>query len=237
MKKHFNYFATEVTSDRLQRSGGMISAPAVIPSLPLWCVPNRRYPLAKRPRRQHEHNEKQLTSLNNKLGTLLDQSNTAIANIHLKQQRQSELHIRNRKCYGVIQHDVVDTSVSIDSQLIAFQAEQQRLLDSLSARTRSFIDQEVANLSATRLTLEGQDSAFSRLHQDLATQTIRGKDQMDKSIKEVGPLKERLLKTTVETGIAELGAAVRRTLEVTAEDIGNLQAQLQRSHSVLSDEL
>lgn len=60
---------------------------------------------------------------------------------------------------------------------------------------------------------------------------------MDKSIKEVGALKERLLKTTVETGIAELGAAVRRTLEVTAEDIGNLQAQLQRSHSVLSDEL
>lgn len=237
MKKHFNYFATEVTSDRLQRSGGMISAPAVIPSLPLWCVPNRRYPLAKRPRRQHEHNEKQLTSLNNKLGTLLDQSNTAIAKIHLKQQRQSELRIRNRKCYGVIQQDVVDTSVSIDSQLIAFQAEQQRLLDSLSARTRSFIDQEVANLSATRLTLEGQDSAFSRLYQDLATQTIRGKDQMDESIKEVGPLKERLLKTTVETGIAELGAAVRRTLEVTAEDIGNLQAQLQRSHSVLSDEL
>ena len=185
--------------------------------------------------RQHEHTEKQLTSLNCELKALLDRSSTAIMHLHQKIQRQSELHSRNREQYSTTQLDVVDTAVLVDRRLTEFQTEHERLVGVLSARTQAFIQQELRELHTIRSSLEEQSTAFARSHQGITTQMIQGKDELSQLLNEVKPISEEL-KTKFRMGLTSLGTAVERTLAGIVEETETLHAQLRASYSSLGVE-
>jgi kinesin family protein 11 len=184
-------------------------------------------------RHQHERTEQELMDLNRRLVTTLDQSTSDVTGLHLKVQRQSELHSRNKGKYGGTKRDVADTTTLVEDRIAAFQIEQQGLLDGLSRRMDEFLKRELDEFDKSKSELEKNSIAFEQSQTEVVAQTTKSENELKKILGGAKMLQEAL-KDKIGTGLSGLSLATRRISDGIMSEVKNLQAQLQLSYTSFS---
>lgn len=181
-------------------------------------------------RQRSELTEQQLRHVIRNLTEKVDQSTADVTGLHLKLQRRSDLHTRNREQFVKMQKDVGDTVAAVDAQLLEFRTDHQKVLDALSGRMRSFFQQEMIELSTAREELERETVAFGELHQEMSAQTVQGENGLDNVTREVKMLRNEL-KAKVETRFADMGAVLKRIHIGIQDKMEVFHSQLQSSYA------
>lgn len=170
-------------------------------------------------RKAHEHTEEELNSIGVDLLTTLDQTVNDVGGLHSKIQRKSDLEQQNRTTWKASQTQVSDITIQVESRVQEFQAIQQELIESLSARMQGFVQNELEKIVASREILEERALRFESCGKAVNDQTKAAKEEMNEVLEEIKVLREEV-KQRVGEGLNGLSAAAGR---ISAEVISELQ--------------
>jgi kinesin family protein 11 len=160
-------------------------------------------------RKAHQKTEDDLAGIGYDMISTLGKTTSDIDGLRSKIRRKSDLQSQNRQNWASSQNHVVDTTSLVESRIEQFQAQQDRLVDSLSTRMQAFVKDELDKLGASQSFLEEKMQAFGNSEKEVNEQTAQARDDMNEVLEEIRTLREEV-KQKVGAGLNELSAAAEK---------------------------
>lgn len=183
-------------------------------------------------RKAHQETEQQLSAVGGELISTLSKTVHDIGGLHSKNRRKSYLQGVNRNNWVVSQTQVAEITSLVESRVDEFQATQGEILDGVSSRMQTFVEQELDQLSSTQKFLEENVASFEQSEAEVSEQTASARNQMDNVLEEIKTLREDV-KTRVGEGLQELSTAAERISAEVIIELGAFHTQLHGSYSGL----
>ncbi|KAF2658498.1 kinesin-domain-containing protein [Lophiostoma macrostomum CBS 122681] len=160
-------------------------------------------------RKAHQKTEDDLAGIGYDMISTLGKTTSDIDGLRSKIRRKSDLQSQNRQNWASSQNHVVDTTSLVESRIEQFQAQQERLVDSLSLRMQAFVKDELDKLGSSQSFLEEKMQAFGDSEKEVNGQTAKARDDMNEVLEEIRTLREEV-KQKVGAGLNELSAAAEK---------------------------
>jgi kinesin family protein 11 len=157
-------------------------------------------------RKAHEKTEKELVGLGYDMISTLGRTTSDIDGLRSKIRRKSDLQSQNRQNWASSQHQVVDTTLLVETRIEQFQTEQEQMIGSFSVRMQAFVKDELEKLGSSQKFLQEKMKAFENSEQEVNDQTAKARDDMNEVLEEIRTLREDV-KEKVGAGLNELSAA------------------------------
>ena len=170
-------------------------------------------------RKAHQATEDKLSVVGVELISSLDNAVSHVNGLHSKIERKYNLHHLNRTNWTSSQSQVSEVTQLVELRVSEFQADEQRLFESLSSRTQNFIDQELQEVGASEDFLNKLESNLVGSELEVTGQVSVAKDRMNDVLEEIKVLREEV-KEKVGDGLQGLSAAAGR---ISAEVISELE--------------
>jgi kinesin family protein 11 len=160
-------------------------------------------------RKAHEKTEEDLVGIGYDMISTLGKTTSDIDGLRSKIRRKSDLQSQNRQNWASSQHQVVDTTLLVETRIEQFQTEQEQMMGSLSARMQAFVNDELEKLGSSQKFLQEKMKAFENSEQEVNDQTAKSRDDMNEVLEEIKTLREDV-KEKVGAGLNELSAAAEK---------------------------
>lgn len=170
-------------------------------------------------RKSHQLTEEKLTAIGGQLITTLEKSLADNGSLHSKIHRKSDLHALNRSGWESSQSEVADVTQLVEARLIEHESRQDELITQMAERVQSFVQTELHEVDATRGSIEAKISIFAGSEEEVISQALEAKDEMNDILEEIKVLREDV-KRKVGEGLDGLSVAAGR---ISAEVINELE--------------
>jgi len=168
-------------------------------------------------RKAHQKTEKKLVEVGSELISTLSKTVGDVSGLHAKNKRKSDIQALNRAAWNESQTRVVDATCLAERRVLELRDAQSQQISNMSNRMRSFVDEELAQLSSTEMFLERQLSVFGDSKQDLLVQGKKSKDEMDDVLEEIKVVRDTIKERVGQSLQAISGAAQRIASDVLDE--------------------
>ena len=204
----------EVTRQALENTNEILEKTEIV-------LANTRQNLAdeKILRKAHQATEDKLSEVGAELISNLDKAVNHVNGLHSKIERKYNLHHLNRTNWTSSQSQVFEITQLVELRVSEFQADEQKLFESLSSRMQNFINQELQEVGVSDEFLDKVASNFIASELEVIGQTSTAKDRMNDVLEEIKVLREAV-KQKVGDGLQGLSAAAGR---ISAEVIAELE--------------
>ncbi|KIW01515.1 uncharacterized protein PV09_06993 [Verruconis gallopava] len=183
-------------------------------------------------RKAHQETEENLYAVGTDLLSTLSRTTTDIDALHSKLRRRSHLHSANRQHWSSAQSQVSNTTRLVEDRLSALQEHQENLIESLTQRMQTFVQDELQKLKDSQEMLQEKARAFGKSHAEVNSQTAKSRDDVNGVLEEIKLLREEV-KTKVGAGLNDLSAAAERISAGILTEIDAFHAQLHTSYASL----
>jgi kinesin family protein 11 len=171
-------------------------------------------------RKAHQKTEDQLVHLGQDMISTLGKTTSDLDGLRSKIRRKSDLQSVNRQNWASSQTHVIDTTRLVEDRLASFQAQQEDMMNQLSARMQTFVKDELENLGTSQEFLQAKMKSFQESEQEVNGQTEKTRNDMNQVLEEIKTLREDV-KQKVGAGLNELSAAAQN---ISANIIAELDA-------------
>ncbi|KAL9062561.1 MAG: hypothetical protein Q9157_008815, partial [Trypethelium eluteriae] len=185
-------------------------------------------------RKAHQVTEEQLTNMGSDMISTLGRTTSDINGLRSKIRRRSDLQSLNRRNWTSSQRQVSNVTGSVEDRIEELQAQQRRMIISLSTRMQDFVHDELQKLSTSQTFLQDKIQAFEASRDEVNQQTSKARDDMNEVLEEIKTLREGV-KEKVGAGLDSLSAAAQR---ISAGIVTELEAfHTQVGHETTSNSL
>lgn len=160
-------------------------------------------------RKAHEKTEGDLANIGYGMISTLGKTTSDIDGLRSKIRRKSVLQSENRQNWASSQSQVLDTTILVEDRIEQFQAQQDKMMDSLSGRMQAFVKDELEKLGASQSFLQDKMKAFESSEKEVNEQTVKARNDMNEVLEEIKSLREGV-KQEVGAGLNELSAAAEK---------------------------
>lgn len=157
----------------------------------------------------HQATEESLLRIGQDLISTLDRTSTDVNGLHAKVRRRAELHAVNRNQWATSQGQVVDTTKRVEERIAAFEHQHRDMVQALSIRMQSFVQDELSTVAQSKIILEGKVLAFEASEREVNDQTGKARDEMNRVLEEIKSLRNDV-KEQVGKGLEGLATAAQR---------------------------
>lgn len=177
-------------------------------------------------RRAHQLTEEQLSNVGGELISTLEKTVSDVGGLHSKIRRKSDLQNLNRREWQGSQSQVTNITKLVESRLCDFQAQEGRLVTTLSNRMQGFVQEELQKLGSTQEFLKSKVSCFETSEKEVVEQTSGAKENMNEVLEEIKILREEV-KRKVGEGLNGLSAAAGRISAEVINELGDFHTQVE----------
>ena len=157
----------------------------------------------------HQQTEEKLTSTGRDLISTLENTTSDIGGLKSKLRRRSDLQSLNRTNWASSQSQVSNTTHLVEQRMSAFESQHEQLINALSKRMESFVQEEMAKFQESKEYLDEKTQAFEKSEDEVNAQNLKARDDMNTVLEEIQTLREDV-KNKVGEGLNGLSAAARR---------------------------
>ncbi|EEH04662.1 kinesin-like protein bimC [Histoplasma capsulatum G186AR] len=186
-------------------------------------------------RKAHQETEQSLYSIGTSLISTLGKSVADADGLHSKLRRRSDLHALNKKTWQSSTSEVLNVSRMVDERIAAFQSQQSKLLEDLSARMESFVTQELGRVDAGHSFISQAEVLFESAEIETKEQTTECRNEMNEVLEEIKILREDV-QEKISEGLRGLSAAAERISGEVINELGRFHRQLHSSYISLGEE-
>jgi len=183
-------------------------------------------------RKAHQETEQQLAVVGSNLISTIGKVAKDVDGLHDKNRRKSDLQSLNRNTWGISKAQVSEVTSLVETRVEEFKIQQEILLDSISVKMHSFVQDELEKLDSTRTFLQTNVATFEKSEAEVKEQTNAAKDEMDSVLEEIKTLREEV-KTRVGEGLQGLSLAAQRISAEVISELSVFHTQLHGSYSSL----
>ncbi|KAF2230354.1 kinesin heavy chain [Viridothelium virens] len=183
-------------------------------------------------RKAHQVTEEQLTNMGSDMISTLGRTTSDINGLRSKIRRRSDLQSLNRRNWTSSQRQVSNVTGSVEDRIEELQAQQRRMIISLSTRMQDFVHDELQKLSTSQTFLQDKIQAFEASRDEVNQQTSKARDDMNEVLEEIKTLREGV-KEKVGAGLDSLSAAAQRISAGIVTELEAFHTQLHASYSSL----
>ncbi|KAF2205906.1 kinesin family protein-like protein [Delitschia confertaspora ATCC 74209] len=180
-------------------------------------------------RKAHEKTEDDLASIGYNMISTLTKATSDIDGLRSKIRRKSDLQSQNRQNWSSTQSRVLDTTGLVDDRISQFQAQQQQMMEMLSVKMQSFVQDELEKLGASQSFLQEKMQAYEVSEQEVNQQTAKARNDMNEVLEEIKSLREEV-KLKVGAGLNDLSAAAQKISANILTELDAFHTQLQTSY-------
>ncbi|KAH8816425.1 P-loop containing nucleoside triphosphate hydrolase protein, partial [Xylogone sp. PMI_703] len=183
-------------------------------------------------RKAHQRTEEQLSVVGSELISTLGRTVNDVDGLFAKNKRKSDLQLLNRVAWQSSQAQVSEVTNLVETRVEEFRAQQENLMETVSLKMQSFIQDELEKLSTTLEFLNSNVSAFEEAENEVYGQTSTAKAEMDTVLEDIKVLRESV-KTGIGEGLQGLSVAAERISGEVISELGAFHTQLHGSYSSL----
>ncbi|KAF2747509.1 kinesin family protein-like protein [Sporormia fimetaria CBS 119925] len=186
-------------------------------------------------RKAHEKTEEELATIGGVMISTLGKTTSDIDGLRSKIRRKSDLQSRNRQNWASTQNVVTDATRVVEDRLDSFQVQQQDLVNGLSSRMQTFVQDELDKLGASQTFLQERLKDFEKSEEEVKGQTVKARDDLNEVLEEIKMLREDV-KQKVGAGLNELSAAAENISANILAELETFSTQLHVSYASLGRE-
>lgn len=181
-------------------------------------------------RKAHQETEQSLYNIGTSLISTLGKSVADADGLHSKLRRRSDLHALNRETWQSSTSEVLHVSRMVDERIAAFQSQQSKLLEDLSARMETFVTQELGRIDASHSFISQAEVLFESAEIETKEQTTECRNEMNEVLEEIKILREDV-QEKISEGLRGLSAAAERISGEVINELGRFHRQVSRIFS------
>lgn len=179
-------------------------------------------------RKSHQSTEEKLTAIGGQLITTLEKTLADNGSLYSKIHRKSNLHALNRSGWESSQNEVADVTQLVEARVVEHESSQAELITQMARRVQNFVQKELHEVDATRGSIEARIFSFAGSENEVISQALGAKDEMNEILEEIKVLREDV-KRKVGEGLDGLSLAAGRISAEVTNELEGFHTQVSRT--------